>query len=291
MISTRSIDGTLTDHPAFSSVLEPRFEPADSAELGHAGHTRATLARRRSDRRFAQRASQGEAKGRPAQPREPIDEAAKARPNTTSATIVVYVCIGIIVVLSVKLGGMVLVYSTGAIAVLAPLGFWLWWIWALKFSKGAKLVQRANEGDAEGAIRDLEWQIQERGPDANRLNDLAVLWMSRQQYAKALPLLRQACEMAPDQPLYRSNLAVALRETGELEESENLLAEATLDKNVDSLYLSNHALVLALSWSVFRGGGQAREGRGEESLEFPRTRWPRGPGARNHDGPGKDRQA
>ncbi len=109
---------------------------------------------------------------------------------------------------------------------------------------------RAQAGDVDGAMLDLERAIAAKGPSANRLNGLGLLRAGTLDWPAALPLFREASALAPKRLDIRNNLGIALLKNDDPVEAAAVLSDAVVrNPNKDPVHLTNHALALiALGW-------------------------------------------
>jgi protein O-mannosyl-transferase len=86
------------------------------------------------------------------------------------------------------------------------------------------------------AVRSSDWLTEEifyqrtlaaGGPTARVLGNLAQLYSTKGDYAKAETVFRQVLRMSPDYPIARNNLAEALARQGKKEQAEQILASVS----------------------------------------------------------------
>ncbi len=79
--------------------------------------------------------------------------------------------------------------------------------------------KRATAGDLDGAIADLQEQIEDKGPTQNRVNLLGIWLLQRNQCDEAAALFRKAEELGGVKGVCRTNLGLALLKGGKPEEA------------------------------------------------------------------------
>jgi len=104
--------------------------------------------------------------------------------------------------------------------------------------------QLARDGDIDGAIALLEAERARRGDYDFVLNDLALLYAEKKDFAKALDLIDAQIAARPDVSLVYNNRAVYLLRLGRLEEAEQAFRKIGPAVSDDSVFLGNYAELL-----------------------------------------------
>jgi tetratricopeptide (TPR) repeat protein len=105
----------------------------------------------------------------------------------------------------------------------------------------AQAHKRAREGDLDGAILELQGDVEARPPTANRLNGLGLLLLRREDWETAHERFRQALDLEPKRPEFRNNLALSLIELGRASEAEPMLSALAETFPRDPVIVQNHA--------------------------------------------------
>ncbi len=107
-------------------------------------------------------------------------------------------------------------------------------------------VRLVQAGDTEGAIRDVQQQIDDLGPSPERCNRLGVLLGTQHQYEAALRWLDQAIQLDGGRnPVYQANHAMMLAGLGRKEEAAQLLDNLAIQQPNDFRLACNCAIVNA----------------------------------------------
>src|SRR5207244_11864080 len=88
----------------------------------------------------------------------------------------------------------------------------------------AKCAQRAAEQRLVTDEIFYQRTLAAGGASARVLGNLAQIYSSKGQYAKAEAVFRQVLKMSPDYPIARNNLAEALARQGKQQQAEEILA-------------------------------------------------------------------
>jgi hypothetical protein len=108
-----------------------------------------------------------------------------------------------------------------------------------------RALKRAQEGDVDGAIRDLLEVTEIKGVTANRANALGCLYLEKTQYQEALERFAEAERLGYNSLVCRANRAVALRKGGRTEEAIALYAELSQEKPDEPVIAAMYCLTLA----------------------------------------------
>ncbi len=109
----------------------------------------------------------------------------------------------------------------------------------------ARAMKRAQDGDVDGAIRDLLEEIEIKGTTSNRANALGCLYLEKNHYREALERFAEAERLGYNSFVCRLNRAVALRKGGRTEEAVALYDELSREKSDEPLVAAMYCLALA----------------------------------------------
>jgi hypothetical protein len=109
-----------------------------------------------------------------------------------------------------------------------------------------RAFRRAEEGDLNGAIRELREAIEIHGPTAVRLNNLGCLLTKQESHAESLEVFFEAERLGGRHlPIFRANQALALRKLGRPEEALPIIEEVRERLPRESVIACHHCLILA----------------------------------------------
>jgi tetratricopeptide (TPR) repeat protein len=132
------------------------------------------------------------------------------------------------------------------VAVIVPIVVVFYVIPYLKYRDRAvtRAIRQANDGDLDGAIRELEAEVLANRSSANRANGLGVMLMMQEDWPGACARFREAIELDPERVDLRHNEAIVLMKMGRAAEAEARLAVLASANPREPTILANHAKAL-----------------------------------------------
>jgi flagellar basal body-associated protein FliL len=109
----------------------------------------------------------------------------------------------------------------------------------------ARAIKRAQDGDVDGALRDLLEVSEIKGVTAKRANALGCLYLEKKEYQEALERFAEAERLGYNSFVCRANRAVALRKSGRTEEAIALYDELSHEKPDEPAIAAMYCLALA----------------------------------------------
>jgi Tfp pilus assembly protein PilF len=118
-------------------------------------------------------------------------------------------------------------------------------VWIRDYDRDVRrALRRFQEGDQDGAIRELREVIDERGISPKRASGLGILLAQKSEWGEAEVLFRKALAQRPKDLNVRGNLGVMLWKQGRLEEAEPILRDVALTEPQQVVHLCNFCHVL-----------------------------------------------
>jgi hypothetical protein len=121
-----------------------------------------------------------------------------------------------------------------------------------------RAIKRMQEGDVDGALRDLLEVTEIKGVTANRANALGCLYLEKKEYREALERFAEAERLGYNSFACRFNRAVALRKGGRTEEAIALYDGLSREKPDEPVIAAMYCLALADAGQIEAASEQFR---------------------------------
>ncbi|MBI1348394.1 hypothetical protein GC163_19145 [bacterium] len=107
-----------------------------------------------------------------------------------------------------------------------------------------EILDLANAGDIDHAIRLCEERLQKQGPNSGALNELSVLYAMKKDWSRAFELVSEQLALSSQQTHLYSNQGLYLLRLGRLDEAEASFRQAGPALSDDPVFLCNYAELL-----------------------------------------------